>query len=154
MYEYKPGVIMVVEDDPADQKLIRNSFKTQKISNELIVMDSCEMALEYLQDAKDPTKENEMPDLILLDLNLPGMDGKEFLKRVKADDDLVTIPVVVLTTSDADNDVLDTFKLQASGYVKKPVDFMEFKEVIFDLGEYWFTVCKRVPHDNKCKQVN
>ena len=85
-----------------------------------------------------------MPDLILLDLNMPGIGGKEFLKCIKADNQLDTIPVVILTTSDSDQDIIDSYKLHASGYIKKPVSLIGFKDVLRDLEEYWFVICKRV----------
>ena len=95
-----------------------------------------------------------MPDLILLDLNMPGMGGKELLKLVKADEELRSIPVVILTTSDADKDILESYELQASGYIKKPVSIDEFAVVMRDLSEYWFVICKRVSHataaDKRC----
>ena len=90
-----------------------------------------------------------MPDLILLDLNMPGMGGKELLKTIKADPQLSTIPVVILTTSDLDGDILDSFKLQASGYVKKPVTLSEFQKVLSDLTDYWFVICKHIKHNEK-----
>ena len=86
-----------------------------------------------------------MPDLILLDLNMPGMGGKELLKRIKADSRLDTIPVVILTTSDSDQDIIETYKLHASGYIKKPVTLQGFQEVFAQLEGYWFTICRRVP---------
>lgn len=142
---YKAVTIMLVEDDPGDQKLIKTSLKAQRITNTPVVVGSGEEALEYLEKTK--TDDVVMPDLILLDLNMPGMGGREFLRRVKSDPALEIIPVVVLTTSDADRDILESFKLQAAGYIKKPVDLPEFQEVIQTLSDYWFTICKRVVHD-------
>lgn len=140
----KPIKIMLVEDDLGDQKLIRQSLLNQKISNEIHISSTAETALEFLAKAKDGVDDFPMPDLILLDLNMPGIGGKEFLKRVKADDQLDTIPVVILTTSDSDQDILDSYKLHASGYIKKPVSLDGFKDVFRDLEEYWFVICKRV----------
>ena len=148
--------VLVVEDDPGDQKLVKKSLDRDKIANELHIANSGEEALEYLQRSKNGDKDAPMPDLILLDLNMPGMGGQEFLKHLKSDDQLDTIPVI-LTTSDSDRDVLETFKLHAAGYVKKPGSLSEFKDVMQNISEYWFVICKRVKHaseytsrDNMC----
>ena len=137
---------MLVEDDPGDQKLIKMSLKQQHITNTPIVTSSAEEAFEYLHKSKTD-KENLEPDLILLDLNMPGMGGREFLRQIKSNPDFDSIPVVILTTSDADKDILESFKLQAAGYIKKPVSLADFQIVMQTLSEYWFTVCKRIPHD-------
>ena len=140
----KPIRIMLVEDDPGDQKLIRRSLVDQKIANEIIVVESGEEALDYLSAGKAGDPERALPELILLDLNMPGMAGKGFLRRIKGDDQLDTIPVVVLTTSDSDQDVLDSYKLHAAGYIKKPVTLQGFQEIMTALGDYWFAICRRV----------
>ncbi len=144
MEELKPIIIMLVEDDPGDQKLIKASLLKQKVSNEVRVAETAEEALEYLSTAKTGDSDCPMPDLILLDLNMPGIGGKEFLKRIKADDELDTIPVVILTTSDSEQDILDSYKLHASGYIKKPVSLEDFRSIIQNLEEYWIVICKRV----------
>ena len=144
--------IMLVEDDPGDQKLIKNSLLDQKIGNHLFIVETAEDALDYLAASKAGDVECPKPDLILLDLNMPGMGGKEFLKRIKADDELDTIPVVILTTSDSDQDILESYKLHASGYIKKPVTLDGFKQVMRELEEYWFVICKRVSQNElSCK---
>lgn len=145
MGDLKPAVILLVEDDPADQKLIKKSMLNQKIDNELIIVETGEDALEYLAHNKSNEAGYPIPDLILLDLNMPGMGGREFLRRLKADDELDTIPVVILTTSDSEQDMLATYKLQAAGYIKKPPTLNGFREVFSQLQEYWFVICKRVP---------
>ncbi|MCK5174642.1 MAG: response regulator, partial [Planctomycetes bacterium] len=99
MQDLKAVNILLVEDDLGDQKLIKNSLAKQQISNEIFIADSGENALKYLASSKTGDGDHPMPDLILLDLNMPGMGGKEFLKRIKADSRLDTIPVVILTTS-------------------------------------------------------
>jgi two-component system response regulator len=119
--------ILLVEDDTGDQKLIKNSLAEQKIGNRLFIVETAEDALDYLEASKGGDAERPKPDLILLDLNLPGMGGKEFLKRIKADDEFGTIPVVILTTSDSEQDILDSYKLHASGYIKKPVTLGGFE---------------------------
>ncbi|OQA04246.1 MAG: Response regulator rcp1 [Planctomycetes bacterium ADurb.Bin401] len=142
---YKAVTIMLVEDDPGDQKLIKTSLKAQHITNTPTVVGSGEEALEYLRKTK--TDGLPVPDLILLDLNMPGMGGREFLRIIKSNPDFEIIPVVILTTSDADRDILESFRLQAAGYIKKPVNLPEFLEVIQTLSDYWFTICKRAVHD-------
>jgi len=141
MEEPRPAVILLVEDDPGDQKLVKSSLKNQRIANELHIVSSGEEALDFLY-RRGKYREAPHPDLILLDLNMPGMGGKEFLRRIKEDEHLKTNPVVILTTSDSEQDIIDSYNLQASGYVKKPVDLHEFKEVIKEIGEYWFVICK------------
>lgn len=144
MEDLKPIKILLVEDDPGDQKLIKKSLLSQNIVNEVLVAESGEEALDYLTAGKAGDGEKSVPELILLDLNMPGIGGKEFLRRIKADDVLDTIPVVILTTSDSDQDVLDSYKLHASGYIKKPVTLLDFQKVMDTLEEYWFAICKRV----------
>ena len=139
--------ILLVEDDPADQKLIKTSFKDQRIANELHIVSSGEEGLDFLYGRGDHSGKRIRPDLILLDLNMPGMGGKEFLKRIKADENLKHIPVVILTTSSAERDIIESYKLQASGYVNKPVSLDEFKDVVRQIEEYWFMLCNRLPEN-------
>ena len=144
MGNLEPVKILLVEDDLGDQKLIKTSLTHQKISNELSIAGSGEEALDYLSRSKAGDSESPMPDLILLDLNMPGMGGKEFLRSIKADDQLDTIPVVILTTSDSEQDILESYKLHASGYIKKPVSLEGFRKIMNELEEYWFVICRRV----------
>ena len=144
MENLKPATILLVEDDPGDQKLIKLSLERQKISNDVFVAETGEAALDYLSRSKAGDSECPSIDLILLDLNMPGMGGKEFLRRIKEDDQLDTIPVVILTTSNSEQDILESYKLHAAGYIKKPVSLEGFREVIRDLEEYWFVICRRV----------
>lgn len=141
MNELRPAVVLLVEDDPGDQKLVRVSLKAQKIANELHIVDSGEEALDFLYH-RGSHSGAPRPDLILLDLNMPGIGGKEFLRRVKQDELMNNIPIIILTTSDADKDILDSYSLQASGYVKKPVELQELKEVMKEITEYWFVICR------------
>jgi len=139
--------ILLVEDDPADQKLIRNSLKKQRILNELHVVSSGEEGMDFLRRRGAYERGAARPSLILLDLNMPGMGGKEFLRRMKNDDELKDIPVIVLTTSDSEQDVIDSYRLQANGYVRKPVTLEAFVEVMKGIEDYWFLLCERPPRD-------
>ena len=142
MNRVTPTTILPVEDDQGDQKLIRTSLKNQGIASELHISNSAEEALDFLCSGEDANGRNPHPDLILLDLNMPGMGGKEFLKHIKADEGLKHIPVVILTTSNAERDILDSYRLQAAGYVHKPVMLDEFKQVMGEIEGYWFVLCK------------
>ena len=146
MENLKPVNILLVEDDPGDQKLIKSSMLEQKMSNTLNIVSSGEDALEYLEKSKNGDGKTPWPELILLDLNMPGMGGKEFLRRIKSNEDFNMIPVVILTTSDAEKDVLESYKLQAAGYIKKPGLLDDFCRVAKEVNEYWFTLCRRVPN--------
>jgi len=139
--------ILVCDDDPADQKLIKTSLKNQGIVNDLYIVNSGEEGMDFLYYRGNYSEGTPRPDLILLDLNMPGMGGKEFLKRIKGDEELKKIPVVILTTSDSEKDVMDSYNLHASGYVHKPVTLEEFREAMKTLEEYWFLLCKRVPKE-------
>ncbi|MFZ2071953.1 MAG: response regulator [Halobacteriota archaeon] len=143
MERIEPTIVLLVEDDPGDQKLVKVSLKKQRVANELHIVGSGEEAEDFLyQRGKYLNHGVPRPDLILLDLNMPGMGGKEFLRRIKEEDDFRNIPVVILTTSDSEQDIMDSYALQASGYVKKPIDLNEFKDVMKEIGEYWFVICK------------
>jgi len=141
----EPLTILLVEDDPADQKLIKTSMKHQRIANDLFIANSGEEGIDFLHHCVDCSDGCPRPDLILLDLNMPGMGGKGFLKRIKEDENFKQIPVIILTTSESERDILDSYKLQASGYVNKPVTLDEFKKVMEKIEEYWFVLCKRPP---------
>jgi CheY-like chemotaxis protein len=124
--------VLLVEDDSVDALTVKRAFKELKILNPLVRRTNGEEALEYLRD-----ESNEKPCLILLDLNMPKMNGTEFLKVVKIDDVLKKIPVVVLTTSKEERDVVESFKLSVAGYVVKPVDYKKFVETIRMIDLYW-----------------
>ncbi|TRZ96989.1 MAG: response regulator [Dehalococcoidia bacterium] len=147
MIELRPITILLVEDDPADQKLIKVSLESQLVANDLYVVNTGEEGMDFLHQRGDYSSVVPRPDLILLDLNMPGMGGKEFLKRIKDDKNLKQIPVVIVTTSDLEKDIIDSYDLQASGYVRKPVTLDGFKEVMKKIGEYWFVLCKRPPKE-------
>jgi CheY-like chemotaxis protein len=133
--------ILLVEDDMIDAIIAQRAFNDLKITNTLVHKVDGEDALAYLRD-----KTNEKPCVILLDLNMPRMNGFEFLKIVKADDALKRIPVVVLTTSTEDQDVLKGFNLGVAGYIVKPVNYMQFVEAMRALNMYW--TLSRLPKES------
>ena len=136
-----PIEVLLVEDDPGDVLMTQEAFEEHKVRNRLNVVSDGAEALAYLR-REGQYAGAVRPDLILLDLNLPRMDGREVLAEIKADDDLATIPVVVLTTSKAEEDVLRSYKLHANAYVTKPVDFDRFIEVVRQIDDFFVTVVK------------
>ena len=147
MEKIEPVSVLLVEDDPGDQKLVKVSLNKQRLANELHIVGSGEEALDFLYQRDKYSSGVSHPDLILLDLNMPGIGGKEFLRRIKEDGALKDIPVVILTTSDSEEDIIDSYHLHASGYVKKPVEMDEFTKVMGQIGEYWFMICKLPPKE-------
>ena len=139
--------VLLVEDDPGDTLMIREAFEDNKVRNRLSCVTDGVEALEFLR-REGPHGDAPRPDLILLDLNLPRKDGREVLAEIKADGDLGTIPVVVLTTSQAEEDVLRSYKLHANAYVTKPVDFERFIEVVRQIDDFFVTVVKLPAHDD------
>jgi len=131
--------VLLVEDDPADQKLIKSALLDQKIGCSIHISENGEEALEYLRQGVQGRMVNNLPNVILLDLNMPGMGGKDFLKHIKAMDDLCFIPVVVLTTSDSQTDIEQCYKLKASGYVQKPASPKALKHALEKFMTYWAT---------------
>ena len=136
-----PVVVLLVEDDPGDVLMIREAFEENKVRNELHVCSDGEDALLFLRQ-EGPHEAAPRPDLVLLDLNLPRRDGREVLAEIKADERLRTIPVVILTTSEAEEDVLRSYALHANAYVTKPVDFDRFIDVVRQIDEFFVTVVK------------
>ncbi|ACY17135.1 response regulator [Haliangium ochraceum] len=133
--------ILLVEDNPADVDLTQETLSYAKIRNRLQVVHDGEQALAYLR-REGEYAEAVRPDLILLDLNLPRKDGREVLAELKADPDLRTIPVVVLTSSDTERDVVRSYDLGANCYVTKPVDLDQFADVVRTIEDFWFVVVK------------
>ena len=136
--------VLLVEDDPGDVVLIREAFQDNKVHNRLDVVSDGVQALEFLRGEGEYAGAPR-PDLVLLDLNLPRKDGREVLAEIKEDADLRTIPVVVLTTSEAEEDVLRSYNLYANAYVTKPVDFERFIRVVQQVDDFFVTVVK-LPH--------
>jgi CheY-like chemotaxis protein len=137
----RPVEILLVEDNEGDIGLVEEVFQEGRINNNLSVAEDGEEAMMFLRNEGQFAKATR-PDLILLDLNLPGMDGREVLKEVKEDDDLKKIPVVVLTTSKAEEDILKSYDLHANSYITKPVDFNQFMNVIKSIESFWLEVVK------------
>jgi CheY-like chemotaxis protein len=133
--------VLLVEDDPGDVLITREAFAENKVRNHLSVVNDGVKALQFLR-RKGDYADAPRPDLILLDLNLPRMDGHEVLAHIKTDADLQRIPVVVLTTSDAEEDVLRSYELHANAYVTKPVDFERFLSVVRQIDDFFVTVVK------------
>ncbi len=133
--------VLLVEDDPGDVLMTREAFEENKVANRLAVVSDAVSAMAFLRKegeyAQAPT-----PDLVLLDLNLPRMDGREVLAAMKSDDKLRSIPVVVLTTSEAEEDVLRSYSLHANAYVTKPVDFQRFIDVVRQIDDFFVTVVR------------
>jgi two-component system, chemotaxis family, response regulator Rcp1 len=137
----KPFHILLVEDDPADQKLIKSALRQAGVENSLEATFSGEEALEHLSRALNEP-EAMLPDFIILDLNMPGMGGLEFLKRLKADPETAHIPAIVMTSSEAEDDIVRAYRNGANGYIKKPVELSDFEKMMQTLEDFWFVLCK------------
>lgn len=140
----KSVTVLLVEDDPGDQKLIKYALNSQQLDDSLKIVGTGEEALAYLEDWKNNQPDHSRPDLILLDLNMPGMGGKEFLKYVKDDEQLCDIPVVIVSTSDSETDIQDCYKLHAAGYVQKSPSLEQLTRIIHKLTKYWFATSSLV----------
>jgi two-component system, chemotaxis family, response regulator Rcp1 len=136
-----PIEILLVEDSLADIELTKLGFREGKIANNLSVVRDGDEAMMFLRRER-PFADAPRPDLILLDLNLPGKDGREVLEEIKSDEDLKKIPVVILTTSHADEDIMRAYGLYANAYMTKPVGFEGFVQIIQGISDYWFTLVK------------
>lgn len=134
--EMRPVRILLVEDNPGDARLVVEALKEGNVINQLFHARDGIEALEFLH-GEPPFTEAIRPDIILLDLNMPRLDGRGLLAKIKADDKLKTIPVVVLTTSRAEEDIAKSYELQASCYVPKPVDIDDFMEVMRQIETFW-----------------
>ena len=136
--------ILLVEDDPGDVMLIREALAEHKVANSLSVVSDGVEAMEFLRREGEHGAA-ERPGLVLLDLNLPRKSGAEVLGEIKSDPDLSTIPVVVLTTSEAEEDVLRSYQQHANAYVTKPVDFGRFKQIVHQIDEFFIGIVKLPP---------
>lgn len=142
-----PIDILLVEDNPGDARLAHEAFKDAKVRNNLYMVSDGVEALEFLRQQGKHTDAIH-PDLILLDLNLPKKDGREVLEEIKADENLKRIPVVVLTISKAEEDIIKSYNLHANCYITKPIDLNRFLEVVRSIEHFWLTIVK-LPPDGK-----
>ncbi|MEM9484607.1 MAG: response regulator [Cyanobacteria bacterium P01_F01_bin.116] len=136
--------VLLVEDSPSDAKLTAKTFQKAKVLNNLHIVEDGVEAMDFLRRVGD-YEDAPRPDLILLDLNLPKKDGRKVLAEIKDDPELCNIPVVVLTTSEAEEDILRSYALRANCYITKPVTLKQFIRVVESIEEFWLTVVK-LPH--------
>lgn len=146
----KSAVILLVEDDLADQRLTKRALTTSKLHNNLYIVSDGEEAIEYLyqRGRYAPPVAAPRPDLILLDLNLPGLDGRDVLKIIKNDAELKMIPIVILTTSSQEEDILRSYDLGVNSYITKPVDMHGFINAIQQLEHYWVDIVVLPPKNH------
>ena len=137
----RPIEVLLVEDDPGDQLITREAFEHNKVNNRLHVARDGQEGLDFLY-RRGAFRDAVRPDLILLDLNLPKYDGRQLLEKVKSDPDLSRIPIVVLTTSSAEEDILRSYKLHANAYVTKPVDLDAFIDAVRQIDEFFLQVVR------------
>ncbi|MFE4450117.1 response regulator [Streptomyces sp. NPDC056796] len=140
----KPIEVLLVEDDPGDELMTREAFEDNKIRNTLHVVRDGQEALDFLY-RQGEHGDAPRPDLVLLDLNLPRYDGRQVLERIKTDPELALIPVVVLTTSSAEEDILRSYKLHANAYVTKPVDLEQFIGAVRQIDDFFVSVVRLPP---------
>ena len=133
--------VLLVEDDPADVVLVKEAFEFNKVHNTLHVVSDGEQALQFLRREGEHAQAPR-PDLVLLDLNLPRKDGREVLAEIKADEGLRQVPVVILTSSEAEGDIARAYELHANCYVTKPVDLDQFITIVRSIEQFWFTIVK------------
>ena len=139
-----PIEILLVEDSPSDTDLTLEALKDFKVRNHVSVVEDGVLAMQFLR-RQGAYAQAPRPDLIMLDLNLPRKDGREVLAEIKGDDHLKTIPIVVLTTSRAEKDILSAYELNANCYINKPVDFNQFLEVVRSIESFWLFVVTLPP---------
>lgn len=137
--------ILLVEDNAGDIVLVREALKSAKIYNQLHVCEDGEKAIQYLQRVAEKDPSTQRPGLVLLDLNLPKKDGREVLGEIKQDEDLRSIPVVVMTTSKNEEDIWRAYDLQANCYITKPVDFNQLMNVVKAIESFWLTLVQLPP---------
>jgi two-component system response regulator len=141
----KPIEVLLVEDDPGDVLMTREALDEGKVANNLHVVDNGVDAIAFLRN-EGMYADAPRPDLVLLDLNLPRKDGREVLLEAKGDEDLRRIPIVVLTTSEAEEDIIKSYNLHANAFVTKPVDFSQFVGVVRHIDDFFVSVVKLPPH--------
>ena len=144
----RPVEILLVEDNPGDAELTAEALRHGKVFNQMHVVEDGEAAMAFLRH-QEQYASVPRPDVVLLDLNLPRKDGREVLAEIKADDELKQIPVIVLTTSEAEEDILRAYNLAVNCYITKPVDLDQFIKVVRAIEDFWFTVVKLPPSPTK-----
>lgn len=137
----EPIRILLVEDQPADVRLTEEVLKAGKVANELYVAEDGEKAMEFLR-REGRHADAPKPDLVILDLNMPRMDGREVLEAIKSDPDLMKIPVLMLTTSSAERDILDAYENHVNAYITKPIDLEEFVAVVRSIEQFWLSIVR------------
>jgi two-component system response regulator len=137
----QPIEILLVEDNPGDSRLAKEALKDSKLLNTLYIVEDGVEAMNFLHQTGKYSK-MPRPDLIILDLNLPKKDGREVLAEIKTDDDLKRIPVVILTISKAEEDILKTYNLHANCFITKPIDLDQFMKVVKSIEDFWLTIVK------------
>lgn len=148
MPEQRAIRILMAEDSPSDAELARQAFKNGKLLNELTIVKDGVEAIAYLRKEGE-YKDVQRPDVILLDLNMPKKDGREVLEEIKKDPSLRTIPVVILTTSEDEHDILRSYELQASSFITKPVEFEKFLDVAKGIRQFYFNIVTLPPNGDK-----
>ena len=143
----RPVEILLIEDNPADVRLTKEALKEGKLINNLHVTEDGVEALAYLRK-QGKFKNEPLPDLILLDLNLPRKDGRELLVEIKEDQHFKHIPVVILTTSKAETDIIKSYESHANCYITKPVDMNQFIKIVKSIEHFWFYIVKLPPNEN------
>ncbi|MDX2137550.1 MAG: response regulator [Chloroflexota bacterium] len=138
--------ILLVEDNEGDVRLTREALRESQIQHQLYVVENGVEALEFLNSKRGMSKEGR-PDIILLDLNLPEKDGREVLQEIKVDQDLRRIPVIVLTTSNDEQDILTSYDLHANCYISKPIDIRTFQSVVQQIEQFWFSIVRLPSHN-------
>lgn len=139
--EGRPADFLLVEDNPGDVRLTQEALKSHKVQNNLHVVTDGEQAMAFLR-RQGKYADAPRPDIILLDLNLPKKDGREVLAEIKSDSSLKTIPVVIITSSEAEQDVIKSYNLNANCYVTKPVNLDQFIKVVQSINDFWLTIVK------------
>ena len=140
-----PGKILLVEDNPDDVALTMRALKSHNITNDVIVAPDGVQAIDFLFGTKDHPAPADLPAVVLLDLKLPKINGMEVLQRIRSEERTRLLPVVILTSSDEERDVIEGYKLGANSYVRKPVDFVEFTKAAQQLGLYWLLMNRPAP---------
>jgi DNA-binding response OmpR family regulator len=143
MNTQKQKIILLIEDNPDDEELTLRAFRKNNILNEVIVARDGQQALDYFFGAD--ASENPVPAVVLLDLKLPKIDGLEVLRRIRANDQMRLLPIVILTSSKEEQDIVSGYRLGANSYIRKPVDFSQFMDAIRQLGLYWLVLNEPAP---------